>query len=487
MSRRPVITNDAVVRDTPARWATSINVTLGVVTPGATALGALDDQPLGGAGDVVGDDLVHGDAPAGDRDAGLAGGHEDAGQAAPPSLEVELQADRSSCPARSPCRPCSPSSRRRSGWRRWGRPDRPGATQVAQLGAGAHGGLGELGVVGDEVVGVRSRRPARARLPGRTSLLARTRAASRLRVRCRSAACPARPQSPPGVRRRPGRQGRARAHGRGRCCPPGSSRSPRPPDRAHSALAKKLSSENLDELLQLWWTEQGVAKRRDVELMAAALPFPTETNLRVLDMCCGPGDVGRSIWGRYRNSRIDCVDRDVFLICICDGINRREGVYAENFVRDLWNSDRHTACATTMTQWRPRTHFTGSTHRVLWSCSMISSGCFVPVECFLFVEPACAEKTFAAGFAEWKSRQRDRYSRENWERFRTRANEILGYDHTKFLGSRDSNRISDEMPVSGWILLSKNAGFDSIDVLLRDADEVILASSKAANAPQPSG
>jgi hypothetical protein len=33
----------------------------------------------------------------------------------------------------------------------------------------------------------------------------------------------------------------------------------------------------------------------------------------------------------------------------------------------------------------------------------------------------------------------------------------------------------------------KNAGFDSIDVLLRDADEAILASSKAANAPQPSG
>jgi hypothetical protein len=37
------------------------------------------------------------------------------------------------------------------------------------------------------------------------------------------------------------------------------------------------------------------------------------------------------------------------------------------------------------------------------------------------------------------------------------------------------------MPVSGWIRLLKNAGFDSIDVLLRDADEVILASSKPDN------
>ena len=89
------------------------------------------------------------------------------------------------------------------------------------------------------------------------------------------------------------------------------------PPLTETQIAKKLSSANLDELLQLWWMEQGVEKRRDLELMAAALPFPTHANLRVLDMCCGPGDVGRGIWGRYRNSRIDCVDRDVFLISIC--------------------------------------------------------------------------------------------------------------------------------------------------------------------------
>src|SRR5437773_1350170 len=111
------------------------------------------------------------------------------------------------------------------------------------------------------------------------------------------------------------------------------------PPLTETQIAEKLSSENLDELLQLWRTEQGVGKRRDLELMAAALPFQTDANLRVLDMCCGPGDVGRSIWDRYRNARIDCVDRDVFLISICDGINRREGVSAENFVRDLWNTD----------------------------------------------------------------------------------------------------------------------------------------------------
>jgi hypothetical protein len=96
---------------------------------------------------------------------------------------------------------------------------------------------------------------------------------------------------------------------------------------------------------------------------------------------------------------------------------------------------------------------------------------------FLIVEPACGEPPFAAGFAEWKSRQPSRYCRENWERFWSRANEVLGYDHTKLLGSRDSH-LDEGMPVSGWVRVSQNAGFESIEVLLRDADEVMLAAAK---------
>src|SRR6266516_1891755 len=54
------------------------------------ALPALDDEPLGGAGEEVGDDGVDGDAPAGDRDARLAGRDEHRTQAAIARLEVEL-------------------------------------------------------------------------------------------------------------------------------------------------------------------------------------------------------------------------------------------------------------------------------------------------------------------------------------------------------------------------------------------------------------
>ena len=101
-----------------------------------------------------------------------------------------------------------------------------------------------------------------------------------------------------------------------------------PMSPTQSQIEKKLTNEDLDELLHLWWAEQGAEKRRDLDLMAAAIRFRHDATLRVLDLCCGPGDVGRAIRARYPNSQIDCVDRDVFLISMCIGMNRREGVPA---------------------------------------------------------------------------------------------------------------------------------------------------------------
>ncbi len=243
-------------------------------------------------------------------------------------------------------------------------------------------------------------------------------------------------------------------------------------------IEKKLTDENLDELLHLWWAEQGDAKRRDLELIASAIPFSSNEGLIVLDLGCGPGDVGRAIWSRFPHSRVDCLDRDLFLISMCIGLNRREGVPGKTFVRDLSNSDWCTGLS--------RDYDVVATANALhWLDARRAGELFTEVfralrsgGVFLFVEPACAEKIFAPGFIEWKAKQPARYVAENWERFWSRANAILGYDHTKLLGSRDTPRIGDEMPVSGWIQLLKNAGFESIDVLLRDSDEVILAATK---------
>ncbi len=250
------------------------------------------------------------------------------------------------------------------------------------------------------------------------------------------------------------------------------------PPLTQSQIEEKLSNENLDELLHLWWAEQGAEKKRDLELLAAALPVPPEQGLRVLDLCCGPGDVGRTIRSRFPNSRIDCVDRDLFLISICKKVNLREGVAGQTFVRDLWKTDWHSglfrdydvvAIANAL-HW-----FDAQRVKELFAdvLRLLRSGGI-----FVFVEPACAEKAFAKGFGEWKAKQPARYVAENWERFWSRANAILGYDHTKLLGSRDTPRIGDEMPVSGWMQLLRDAGFGSIDVLLCDGDEVMLAAMK---------
>jgi SAM-dependent methyltransferase len=250
------------------------------------------------------------------------------------------------------------------------------------------------------------------------------------------------------------------------------------PPLTQSQIEGTLSNENLDELLHLWWTEQGAAKKRDLELMSTALPFSPEQGLRVLDLCCGPGDVGRTIRSRFPNSRIDCVDRDLFLISICMRVNRREGVPGQTFVRDMWNTDWYSGLS--------RDYDAVATANALhWFDARRVRELFTDVlrllrsgGVFLFVEPACAEKTFATGFGEWKAKQPARYVAENWERFWSRANAILGYDHTKLLGSRDAHRIDEGMPVSGWSQLLRDAGFGSIDVLLRDADEVILAAMR---------
>jgi SAM-dependent methyltransferase len=250
---------------------------------------------------------------------------------------------------------------------------------------------------------------------------------------------------------------------------------PNPP-LSQSQIQERLSDENLDELLDLWWKEQGAAKRRDLELMATTLPFSPEEPLHVLDLCCGPGDVGRAIRSRFPNSRIDCIDRDLFLTAICIRINRREGVPGQTFVRDLWNPDWNSGLSRDY-------HVVATANALHWLDAKRVGELFTdifhllrPGGVFLFVEPACAEKTFAGGFEQWKEKQPPRYERRNWERFWSRANELLGYDHTAMLGSRDSNLIGDHMSVLGWIQFLKDAGFESIDVLLRDPDETMLAS-----------
>jgi len=238
---------------------------------------------------------------------------------------------------------------------------------------------------------------------------------------------------------------------------------------------------HVDELLELWQAEQGASKIKDLELIASAIPFPRDQAIRALDLCCGPGDVGRAIRHVYPNAQIDCIDRDPFLTSICRDVNQREHISGMLVVRDLQNDgwldglpgNYDVVAMVNALHWFDEARAEQLVEDV--------HGTLNDGGLFLLAEPACPEIPFAAGFDEWKARQPPRYTRENWERFWSRANVLLGYDHTTLLGPSNSGRIGDNMSVTRWIRLLERTGFGLVDVLLRDADQVVIGALKATD------
>jgi SAM-dependent methyltransferase len=236
--------------------------------------------------------------------------------------------------------------------------------------------------------------------------------------------------------------------------------------------------DHIDELLALWWAEQGASKPNDLELMASAIPFPRGQAIHALDLCCGPGDVGRAIRQIYPNAHVDGIDRDPFLTSICRAVNQRERIPGTLVVRDL-NDDGW------VDQFPGNYDVVATVNALHWfnddraaQLAKDVHGTLRSGGLFLLAEPACPETPFAPGFDEWKAKQPPRYTREHWQRFWSRANEILGYDHTTLLGQGGGHRIGDDMSVAGWIRLLERAGFALIDVLLRDADQAIIGAVK---------
>ena len=244
-------------------------------------------------------------------------------------------------------------------------------------------------------------------------------------------------------------------------------------------IGEKLRGEDLDKWLELWWKEQGPAKRSSLEVMAAAIPFPADKNLRVLDLCCGPGDAGRVIFSRFPNACIDFVDRDLFFTSLCSAVNQRDSIAGRTFVRDLLDPDWHrdlmnnydvVVVANGLHWFRTdqATELLADVYEVLRAGAS-----------FLLLEPVGAEIPFASGFAAWQKTQPSQHKHDDWIRFWSSVNNLLGYDHTKELfGRAEEKRIGDKLSVLGWIRLLEASGFDSIDVLIRDPEKVVLAALK---------
>jgi SAM-dependent methyltransferase len=241
----------------------------------------------------------------------------------------------------------------------------------------------------------------------------------------------------------------------------------------------KLRGEDLGEWLGLWRTEQGPAKPAALELMAAAIPMPEAAELRVLDLGCGPGDAGRAVASRFAKARVDFVDRDPFFLSLCAAVNERDGVQGRIFARDLLDRD-----------WRRDLAVSYDAVVAANSLHWMSAGrvreLFGEVfgtlrngGSFLFMEPVGCEAAFEAGFTSWRSTQPSQHTAEDWMAFWSRVNALLGCDYVKEMGERDPKRIDDKMPVMGWVQMVREAGFGSVDILLRDAEKVVVGAVKA--------
>jgi len=244
-------------------------------------------------------------------------------------------------------------------------------------------------------------------------------------------------------------------------------------------IEDKLRGEDLNTWLDLWRAEQGPAKPGALQLIAAAIPFPVDRSLRILDVGCGTGDAGRVIHSRFPAARIDGVDRNEFFVSLCGAVNRRDGISGQTLLRDLskpdWlrdlASDYDVVVAVNSAHW-----FSLARAAELFGDIFQS---LRPGGVFLLMEPAGAEPLFAPGFDAWKKQQPAQHKYEDWRRFWSRVKALTGYDYG-FLGAPPDNqdRIGDGLPAMQWVGLLKNAGFESIDILLRDAEKVVLAGSK---------
>jgi hypothetical protein len=94
---------------------------------------------------------------------------------------------------------------------------------------------------------------------------------------------------------------------------------------------------------------------------------------------------------------------------------------------------------------------------------------------FLLMEPAGAAPPFTSGFEAWQKEQPNQHKYEDWRRFWSRVKDLVGYDYG-FLGEPGrGDRIGDGLSAMQWACLLTDAGFESVDVLLRDAEKVVLA------------
>lgn len=258
---------------------------------------------------------------------------------------------------------------------------------------------------------------------------------------------------------------------------------PRTPQELEERIENALEGEDPEAWLALWHASQGGERRnRRFELMAAVLPFSRPEPINVLDMCAGPGDLGRFIHAAYPHARIDAVDRDPFLLALGGVVNRRRGIQTRLFTRDGWDPgwyeglDRryHVIAAATALHWFDVERL-GGLFRDFWRLLR-------PGGVLVFSEPHAPQPALSPGYASWlESNGSADDAQGTWDGFWNRANALLGYDHRAVLETLPAERkmIGDDgIDAEQYFALLRSAGFAGLDVIDRSGTTITIAALK---------
>ena len=241
-------------------------------------------------------------------------------------------------------------------------------------------------------------------------------------------------------------------------------------DQDHKRLIDQLLGQaDSDKWLDLWHAGQGGAnwnvKHRRV---AQAVPYPRSRSIRVLDLCSGPGDLGRAIRLEYRHAGLDFLDRDYFLLELGKRINEDIGIPARYFRRDCWETawqrnldrDYDVIAATTALHWFDVSRLLeifGQVHELLSEEGI-----------FIFNEPA-SSVLVPGGRIESSDQQKPQRKPNRYREFWDRVNNQLGFDYDRTYTHQTPNDreiIDDEgIPVTEYIDMLRNGGFTRIDVV----------------------
>ncbi len=230
-----------------------------------------------------------------------------------------------------------------------------------------------------------------------------------------------------------------------------------------------LGQSNSQAWLDLWHAGQGgdnwnVKHRR----VAAAIHYPRSKFIRALDLCSGPGDLGRAIRIQYEHAELDFLDSDYFLLELAKKINEMVGVPGRYFLRDCWQSSWHhnlyrsydVIAATTALHWfdvsRLQEIF-GEVYDLLSEEGV-----------FIFNETASSvlERESGTGtLVQQKPKSTPNKYREFWDKVNCQLG--FNYDDINTHQKSDDLEIIDDdgIPATAYIDMLRSAGFSKIDVV----------------------